>query len=925
MNFRKISAAILALTMTVTALPNVSAEKALAIDKVLTDRTAVTNGEAAPESDFKYEVNENGESITIKKYKGNDGDVVIPSEIEGKKVTSIGDYAFSECTSLTSVTIPNNVTEIGRSAFYCCASLASVTIPDSVTSIGDSAFEGCTSLTSATIPDSVTSIDYYAFKGCTSLIAINVDEKNKNFFSKDGVLFANYEREWNEEKGEYEKYPAVVLEQYPAGKTDESYTIPDCAMKIGYSAFSDCTFLASVTIPNSVTSISYTAFNDCTSLASVAIPDSVTIIDSWAFSGCTSLASVTIPDSVTRICDNAFKDCTSLTSVTIPNGVTYIDDFTFYGCTSLTSVVIPDSVTEIGFSAFSGCTSLTSVTTIPDSVTSIGDDAFYDCTSLTAINVGENNVNYSSQDGVLFNKDKTELIQYPAGKTDESYEIPNNVTSIDNYAFYHCTSLTSVIIPYSVTKIDNLAFKGCSSITAINVDEKNENYFSKDGVLFANYANKWNVEKGEYEKYDVVVLKQYPLGKTDESYTIPDGTMEIGDSAFSDGIYLASVIIPDGVTSIDDYTFYNCTSLTSVTISNSVEKIGSSVFRKCSSLASVTIPDSVTSIDLFAFKDCTSLTAINVDEKNDNYFSKDGVLFANYANEWNPEKDEYEKYDAVVLKQFPLGKADESYTIPNVTMEIGYSAFSDCTSLTSVTIPEGVTSIDGYAFAGCTSLSSVIIPDSVTFVGYDTFDSCPSLTIYGYENSYAQTYAAQNKIPFKIIGIINKDTGIIIENPDLAGKTLEVKTDTEASNESKIVYNITLKDNDGEETQPTGEVTVKIPLPKGWENATVTRREADGTLTKLNVKVENGYIIFVTEHFSEYVLKQKPAVTLGDLNDDENININDVKIALRGALNNDTLTDKQFTAADVNVDEKVNISDVKIILKAALNGGEINF
>ncbi len=459
MKIQKIAAAVLALTMTAAALPNVSAEKALAVDNVLTGRAAVINEEEAPESDFSYEVNEDGESVTITGYKGNGGNVVIPSEIEGKKVTSI------------------------------------------------------------------------------------------------------------------------------------------------YSAF--------------------------------------------------------------------------------------------YDCTSLTSVKIPNSVTSIGINAFFGCTSLTSV------------------------------------------------------------EIPDSVTSIGIWAFTKCASLTSIIIPNSVTSIGGLAFNGCTSLT--------------------------------------------------------------------------SVEIPDDVTSIDDYTFKNCTSLTSVTIPNSVTSIGQGAFSSCTSLASVTIPDSVT--------------------------------------------------------------------------EIGWSVFE-----------------------GCTSLASVTIPDSVTVIGNGAFEGCTSLTIYGYESSYAQTYAAEHGIPFKILGKeaeINKDTGIIIENPDLTDKTLEVET--KSTSDTQIIYNITLKDKDGNKVQNPGDVTVKIPLPNGWDGkkTTVSYKEADGKLTDMNADYENGYMVFTTNHFSEYVLKQKPAVKLGDLNSDEKININDVKIALRGALNNDTLTEDQKIAADVNEDEKVNISDVKIILKAALNGGKL--
>ncbi|MEF2813986.1 MAG: leucine-rich repeat protein [Oscillospiraceae bacterium] len=326
-----------------------------------------------------------------------------------------------------SAVIAEGVTSIGGFAFYDCTSLTSVTIPDSVTSIGANAFFDCTSLTSVTIPDSVTSIGVGAFASCTSLTGIWVAESNSHYSSDaSGVLF-------NKDK--------TTLVQCPGA-------------------------FAAYTIPNSVTSIGDVAFSFCTSLASVTIPDSVTSIGRHAFQYCTSLTSVTIPNGVTSIGDSAFSYCASLTSVTIPDSVTSIGWSAFAGCTSLTSVTIPDSVTSIGSLAFSGCTSLTSVT-VPDSVTSIGDAAFASCTSLTGIWVAEGSSHYASDaSGVLFNKDKTTLVQCP-GAFSGSYAIPDSVTSIGHCAFEDCASLTSVTIPDSVTSIGHYAFEGCRSLTDV--------------------------------------------------------------------------------------------------------------------------------------------------------------------------------------------------------------------------------------------------------------------------------------------------------------------------------------------------------------------------------------------------------------------------------------------------------------------------
>ena len=201
------------------------------------------------------------------------------------------------------------------------------------------------------------------------------------------------------------------------------------------------------------------------SIKSVIINDSVTSIGARAFDECSSLTSVTIPNSVTGIGYRAFSGCSKLTSVTIPNSVTSIGGWAFDECSSLTSVTIGNSVTSIGARAFFGCSSLTSIT-IPNSVTSIGYAAFADCSSLNLINVDINNPNYCSIDGVLFNKDKTTLIQYPGGKQG-AYTIPNSVTSIGDYAFAACSSLTSVTIPNSVTGIGDRAFADCESLKTV--------------------------------------------------------------------------------------------------------------------------------------------------------------------------------------------------------------------------------------------------------------------------------------------------------------------------------------------------------------------------------------------------------------------------------------------------------------------------
>ena len=344
---------------------------------------------------------------------------------------------------------------------------------------------------------------------------------------------------------------------------------------IGDYAFLGCTNLKSVTIPDSVTSIGDGAFSNC-GLANVTIHNSVTSIGNSAFSNCASLTSVTIGDSVTFIGESAFSGCKNLTSVTISNSVTSIGESAFYNCESLTDITIPDSVISIGDGAFANC-GLTSVT-IPDSVTSIGG-AFGGCHNLKAILVNSNHRYYMSEDGILFSKNRSILVAYPAGKTGVAYEIPDSVTSIGNYAFYRC-ALTSVTIPDGVTSIGDYAFYHCG-LTSVTIPDS----MTSIGDL-------------AFTGCDLT------------SVTIPNGVTCIGSSAFAACKSLTSVTIPNSVTYIGLSAFYNCESLTSATIPNSVPFILNNTFGRCASLTSVTIPDSVTYIGYTAFRDCVSLTDV---------------------------------------------------------------------------------------------------------------------------------------------------------------------------------------------------------------------------------------------------------------------------------------------------------------------------
>ncbi len=484
----------------------------------------------------------------LTKYNGAGGDVTIPDG-----VTSIGNRAFEGCTKLTGVTIPGSVTSIGGWAFVGCTSLTDVTIQNGVTDIGTFAFGLCTDLPNVTIPGSVTSIGGWAFVGCTSLTDITI---------QNGVTSI----------GQSAFEDCVGLTRV---------AIPGSVSSIGGGAFSGCTGLTDVTIQNGVTDIGTFAFEDCVGLTRVAIPDSVTSIGYYAFQSCTGLTSVTIGDGVTNIGEDAFGGCTGLTSFTVAAGnpaYCSVDGVLFNkGQTELLvypggkagAYTIPGGVTSIGYAAFGGCSGLTGVV-IPESVTSIEDYVFARSTGLISISVAADNPAYCSIDGVLFNKDQTELLAYPCGKAG-AYIIPGGITSIGYAAFTSCAGLTGVTIPDSVTSIGKRAFAFCPNLTSFTVAADNPTYCSVDGVLFS---------KGQTE------LFAYPGGKVG-AYTVPDGVTSIGYVAFGGCADLTGITIPGSVTGIGDSAFQGCTGLTSVSIPKSIIRIGYTVFDFCDNLTDV--------------------------------------------------------------------------------------------------------------------------------------------------------------------------------------------------------------------------------------------------------------------------------------------------------------------------------------------------
>ncbi|MCQ2435750.1 MAG: leucine-rich repeat domain-containing protein [Clostridia bacterium] len=724
-------------------------------------------------------------------------------------ITVLGDNLFNNCRNLGSVTIPDSVTEIGDMTFGACTSLRSVTIPWGVQRIGTSTFFGCTGLASVTIPDSVRYIGNYAFYNCSSLTSVKFESKTTAIYdsgdtipptatiygyagSTAGIYADKYEREF-----------ALIVKITESGTCGENVgwelddtgklTVSGKGAMTDWKEVDDAPWnsrrdgIISVEIGSGVTGIGANSFCNCGHLTSIVISDTVTSIGENAFGGCTGLATVSIPSGVTHIGNESFCGCTNLAAVAISDSVTSIGDRAFCGCTSLVSVNVPSSVTEIGYEAFFGCSVLRSIT-VPSSVTVIGGHAFGDCARLVDITVDSVNKYYCSVDGVLFNKNQTELICYPAGKTEEMFEVASGVKHIGNYAFNNCDHLSGVRIESKTTVIYDSRY---------SIDEELTIY-GYVGSTAEVYAEKYSRKFIIIDETDVKIVATGMCG-IGLTWTLDDaGKLTISGTGpmsgyttqwFSYRNSIRSVKIGSGVTSIGENAFDGCTHLTSVTIPNNVLSVGNYAFDNCTGLeliwfeskttsifdSSYTIPSNATiygylgsTAEAYATKQKKKF--MSIDDPNA-VISASGTC----GNNLNWELDDAGKltisgtgamtnwddpagvpWDARrdVIRSVEIGAGVtgigkyafyncpslKSVTIPDSVTQIGNWAFYCCADLMTVTLPDGVTSIGNAAFLGCTGLSYFVIPKNVHTIAEGTFSYCTGLVSVGIPDGVETIY-----------------------------------------------------------------------------------------------------------------------------------------------------------------------------------------
>ena len=654
-------------------------------------------------SGLEYELMSGGYYSVVGIGNCTDKELLIPAMYMGYPVKAIGYEAFRDCSSLTSIILPDSITAIDDLAFFCCDSLTSVTLPDSIMTIGQDVFVGCYSLTY-----NEYGATYYLGNDINPYLVLVEDDE--------------YAYSW-----EYEIHPDTKFISNDAFFYNESIsyiTIPAGVVSIGGGAFNYCTRLSTVYFENGsrLMSIGNGAFGECTELRSINLPDTVTSIGRSAFSDCsmltynaydnayylgsasnpyfaliaatnTSITSCNIHTDTKIIAGGAFYCCNGLTEFVIPNGVIVIGDSAFDSCSNLTNISIPNSVTVIEDSAFSYCSSLVDVS-IPASVTHIGDSAFYGCRALSNITVANGNANYQSINGNLYTKDGKTLIKYATAKTAVSFVVPYNVTSIGAWAFADCQNLTGIILPSGLTRIELGVFTGCSKLKTITIP---------DGVTYIDYH-----------------AFSYCTALT--TVTIPDSILYIASNAFDgcdnltyreydNGYYLGNTNNPYLVLmDVNDVASFEINSATKI--------INSSAFYYCSSLESITIPKSITLIEEDLFYNCYNLTTIYFGGSMGkwNAITEDGwdENISYYYTVYCDESLEYSNYFDYAVVTGMGSCTDTDIYIDEYYFEAGYGNAP-------------VTEIESYAFSWESELTSVTIPKSITYIGANAFYGCNNL------------------------------------------------------------------------------------------------------------------------------------------------------------------------------------------------------
>ncbi len=623
-------------------------------------------------------------------------------------VTTIESYGIRYAYNLTALNVPSTLMELQSNAISGAYNLrTTLTLPNGAT-VAENAFpDSRVTITYAPDPDADTPANYFHYQELETSVIIH------GYRGPDTITTVRIPAEINgkpvtaiDGSFMFFTYPNVTDVYIPEGVTTlsnecfreskglENIYLPSTLTAIGDSCFVWCDKLQSIEIPDSVTSfgsnifgecssmttcklpkglktLPFWTFGNCTGLETLTLPDGLEKIDMWAFHGA-ALDTLVLPDSVTTLAEEALS-WAGIRHITLSSSLTEIPQKTFETCNVLEDIAVPEGVTSIGDQAFSNCYQLKSIS-LPSSLTSIGAGAFNSCHSLTDVSIHEDNPVFAISNGALLNGTTGDMLMLITGIAEDgsytvgsdvksiganvfannsdlkSIVIPEGVTSIGERAFSWCTELTSVSLPSTVTSIAENAFEACSALSTITVAEGNEHYSITDSMLISA---------------DKTLL--VPIGGlTASSFTVPEGIVRIGNSAFRNAFELSSISLPSTLTSIGDYAFNNAGINTGI--------------------SSFIMPDTVTSIGEYAFFNASIST----------------IHLSSGLTDIPRDAFEFSRLTEVVL--------------PDSIRSVGQYAFGSCESLTSITLNDGLTTLGFGAFAYCPNVQEIYIPASVTSI-----------------------------------------------------------------------------------------------------------------------------------------------------------------------------------------------------------------
>ena len=698
--------------------------------------------------DFTYTLTDEYTKVRIMSCKLDSDEIVIPDTIDGKKVTSIGPNAF-QGSSITSIIMGKNIETICEYAFANCTKLSSVDFGDAVKSIGECSFAR-TVITELNFPDSLETIGNNAFSPYSYGTWGDYSESQLQSvtFGANLKTIGSYAFYYNKKLAE-------------VNFTGSKLT------SIGYEAFYDCDAITSLEITGDKATIDSRAFQDCGNLETVTLSGVENLNNNYVFYNCAKLKTFTADNSLKTIGNNAFQYDKLLETANIGTGVTSIGSYAFDGCNALTSIAIPDGVTSIPDYAFRDCNSMETLS-IGGGVNNISKLAFINNGALQNISVASENESFKSIDNVVYSKDGKTLVLFKKSMTGE-YRIANGVETVAPYAFQNC-QLSKVIIPGSVNTVSEYAFQNSPNLAEVVFEDSEVAEKTIGNYAFANCTKLSSVDFGNAVK---------SIGECSFARTVitelnfPDSLETIGNNAFSPYSYgtwgdysesqLQSVTFGANLKTIGSYAFYYNKKLAEVNFTGSkLTSIGYEAFYDCDAITSLEITGDKATIDSRAFQDCGNLETVTlsgVENLNNNY------VFYNCAKLKTFTADNSLK--TIGNNAFQYDKLLETANIGTGVTSIGSYAFDGCNALTSIAIPDGVTSIPDYAFRDCNSLETVSVGSGVNSISGTAFMNTTSLSeINVSENN--SVYASMSGVLYNkamteiILSPKNKEGEIII-------------------------------------------------------------------------------------------------------------------------------------------------------------------